>query len=181
MWFKLQVIQLLFHKENWTTTCNFAYVLQTLWIFSSFAFPLSSPHYNTAYGWFAGPGLSYGLGSTKNEDRLSSFFVKPKQGLCQAPQTTSRPIGLLAEASVTRLLLSTTVVKLERGAPGGTFQWIDAAVHFQNCSNFSIFFTLNICTIFFTPSPSLSTPLDWPVTGKMRNAERAKWGVNLPA
>jgi len=52
------------------------HVLQTLWIFSSFAFPLSSPHYNTAYGWFAVPGLSYGLGLTKNEDRLSSFFVR---------------------------------------------------------------------------------------------------------
>jgi len=29
------------------------------------------------YGWFAGPGLSlsYGLGLTMNEDRLSPFFV----------------------------------------------------------------------------------------------------------
>ena len=48
---------------------------------------MSSPHYNTAYGWFAGPGLSYSLGLTK---------------------------------SVTRLLLSTTVVKLE----GGTWGYI---------------------------------------------------------
>jgi len=54
-----------------------------------------------------------------------------------APQTTCRPIGLLAEALVTLLLLSTTVVKLEGGHLGVHFS--DAAVHFHNCSNFSIF------------------------------------------
>ena len=59
-------------------------------------------------------------------------------GIGRAPQTTRKPIGLLAEASVTRLLLSTTVVKLEGEGHLGV-HFIDAAVHFHNCSNVSIF------------------------------------------
>jgi len=45
---------------------------------------------------------------------------------------------------------------LKRGGPGGTFQ----VYIFKNCSHFSIFFTLNISTHFFSlPKGPLNTPL----------------------
>ena len=48
--------------------------------------------------------------------------------------------ALLAEASVTQLLSSTAVTKLESLATVGTFHtFTDSAVHFQMFSNFSIF------------------------------------------
>ena len=65
-------------------------------------------------------------------------------GICRAPQTTSRPVGLLAEASVTRLpvLLSTTVVKLERGGHLG--------VHFSELMQLYMFKTVQILAYFYT-------------------------------
>ena len=122
------------------------HVLQTLWIFSSFAFPLSSPHYNTALkytGGLRGPAYLYHtvwvwqrmkiiyLHSLSNPNRMI--------GIGWAPQTTRRPIDLLAEASVTRLLLSTTVVKLE----GGTWWYI-------SLMQLYIFITVQILTYLYT-------------------------------